>query len=286
MNDTSKDRLGIIAGGGKIPQLLVQACETQQRPYTVVGLEGHADSLTTPPAIWVRVGQAGKCFQKFREDKVSSVVMAGKVMRPGLFELRPDWRTIKFLVRAGAKAFVDKNSVGDDRLLRLVIAEIEREGFSVVGLESLLSNLVASPGKVGTVAPSQMDQQEIAAGMNAAREHGAADRGQAVIIRDGSVVATEGIEGTDHLIRDATNLSDSGSKPILVKASKPQQDRRADLPVIGPETVNACIASGFRGIAIEAGGTLIVDKRAVAELADRAGLFVYAVGDGPSGAAS
>ncbi|MBT4739326.1 MAG: UDP-2,3-diacylglucosamine diphosphatase LpxI [Rhodospirillaceae bacterium] len=282
MDDTSKDRLGIIAGGGAIPQLLVQACETEQRPYTVVGLKGHADSLANAPAIWARVGQAGKCFQKFHEDKVSSVVMAGRVMRPGLFDLRPDWRTIKFLARAGTKAFIKKDSVGDDRLLRSVIAEIEREGFSVVGVDSVLSDLIALPGAVGTISPSQEDQQDIAAGLIAAREHGAADRGQAVIVRDGSIVAREGIEGTDSLIRGAADLPSTGSKPILVKASKPQQDRRADLPVIGPETINACIASGFRGIAIEAGGTLIVDRKSMAELADRAGLFIYAVGDEPS----
>lgn len=281
MDDTSKDRLGIIAGGGTIPQLLVQVCETQGRPYTVVGLQGHVDSLINPPAIWARVGQAGKCFKKFREDTVSSVVMAGKVTRPGLIELRPDWRTIKFLARAGIKAFTDKDSVGDDRLLRLVIAEIESEGFSVVGIDSLLSDLVASPGIVGENAPSQRDLEDITVGMIAARAHGESDRGQAVVIRDGVIVGREGFEGTNHLIREAAVLTDLDSKPILVKASKPQQDRRADLPVIGPETVNACIESGFRGIAIESGGTLIVDKESVVELADRAGLFVYAVEEHP-----
>ncbi|NKB45584.1 MAG: DUF1009 domain-containing protein [Alphaproteobacteria bacterium] len=286
MGDTSKGRLGIIAGGGAIPQLLAQVCETQKRPYTVVGLEGQADRLADPPALWIRIGQAGKCFQKFHEDGVEAVVMAGKVIRPGLVDLRPDWRTIKFLARAGTRAFTNRESVGDDRLLRLVIAEIEREGFTVVGIDSLLSGLVASPGAVGTVLPSQRDHHDIEIGFAAAREHGANDRGQAVVIQDGVVVEREGAEGTDHLIRRAADLGHGGVKPVLVKTSKPQQDRRADLPVIGPETVEACIASGFRGIAVEAGGTLIVDKKITAGLADRAGLFLYALGDDLSGASS
>ena len=280
MGDTSKDRLGIIAGGGAIPQLLVQVCESQQRPFTVVGLKGQADRLAAPPALWARVGQAGKCFQKFREDGVVSVVMAGKVMRPGLIDLRPDWRTIKFLARAGTRAFTNRESVGDDRLLRLVIAEIEHEGFTVVGIDALLSDLVALPGAVGTILPSHEDQRDIELGFAAAREHGASDRGQAVIVQDGSVVAREGAEGTDSLIQHVSELGAGGARPILVKTSKPQQDRRADLPVIGPETVEACIASGFRGIAVEAGGTLIIDKETTVGLADRAGLFLYAVGKG------
>jgi DUF1009 family protein len=279
MGDRSKDRLGIIAGGGAIPQLIVHACESENRPYTVVGLKGQADRLSCPPAILTRIGQAGKCFKKFREDKVSSVVMAGKVHRPGLIDLRPDWRTIKFLTRAGVRAFTSKDSVGDDRLLRLVISEIEREGFSVVGIDSVLSHLVASPGVIGGTQPTEKDHQDIETGLVAARQHGAADRGQAVVVNDGDVVAREGNAGTDRLIRDAGDSLMNGGKPILVKTSKPQQDRRADLPVVGPETIEACIESGFRGIAIEAGGTLIVDRETSVEMADRAGLFIYAAPD-------
>ncbi|MDG2243975.1 MAG: UDP-2,3-diacylglucosamine diphosphatase LpxI [Rhodospirillaceae bacterium] len=276
MGDISKYRLGIIAGGGAIPELLVQACESEKRPYTVVGLKGQADRLSSPPAIWARIGQAGKCFKKFREDKVSSVVMAGKVIRPGLIDLRPDWRTIKFLTRVGVRAFTNNDSVGDDRLLRLVIGEIEREGFSVVRIDSILSHLLAPPGVIGSTQLLDRDHQDIETGLAAARQHGAADRGQAVVVSGGSVVALEGASGTDQLIRETSGSLVNGDKPILVKTSKPQQDRRADLPVVGPDTVEACIKSGFRGIAIEAGGTLIVDREASIEMANRAGLFIYA----------
>lgn len=280
MGEQVKGRLGIVAGGGRVPQLLVQACRDQHRPYTVVGLSEHADGLSDEPSKWIKIGQAGQCFQAFKQDKVSSVVMAGKVQRPSLLELRPDWRTFKFLLRAGLKAFTSKTAVGDDALLRQVIKEIEREGFSVVSVESVLAALVAKLGTVGRVQPTVDDQKTIAMGVQAAKELGRMDLGQAVVVQNGCVIGREGPDGTDALIRSSVREQMSTGKPILVKTCKPQQDRRADLPVIGPDTVTACIAAGFGGLAVEAEGALIVDQPTVAAMADRGGLFVCAVDGG------
>jgi UDP-2,3-diacylglucosamine hydrolase len=224
-----------------------------------------------------------KSFRKLHDDGVKTVVMAGKVDRPGLLQLRPDWRTLKFLARAGIQAFTNKASVGDDRLLRAVILEIEREGFSVVGVQDVLSNLLVKQGLVGALAPTHEDQIEIDIGIAAARAHGMADIGQAVVVQNGDVLAKEDLQGTDALIREASTLKQDGPGPLLIKTSKPGQDRRADLPVIGPDTVKACVAAGFRGIVIEAGGTLILDKTNVAEKADQAGLFIIAVECGAEG---
>lgn len=258
-----------------MPSHIVQVCIDQGRPYTTVGLVGEADKLQEEPTLWLRVGEAGKAFEKFRERGVTEVVMAGKVHRPSLIDLRPDWRTLKFLARAGTTAFTDKSSIGDDRLLRAVISELEREGFQVVGVEDVLAGLHVSPGPIGRVRPADTDQTDISVGLQAAGDLGRADLGQSVVVCDGSVIAREGPQGTDALIESIT-MHPPESKPILVKTSKPGQDRRADLPVIGPETVSQCIASGFRGIVVEAGGTLVLDRLEVAGLADRAGLFVFA----------
>ena len=282
MDESSRDHLGIVAGGGRLPQLIISECQSQKRPYTVVALEGHADSLEESPAIQIRIGQAGKCFQTFHDHGVSSVVMAGKVRRPNLFELRPDSRTVRFLARTGIKAFRDEASVGDDKLLRLVIVEIEREGFTVIGVDDLLSGAIARLGPVGRLVPREIDQKNIELGLLAARELGRADVGQAVIVQNGSVIAWEGPAGTDDLIQSIETHLYEGERPILVKTSKPQQDRRADLPVIGPETIAACVANGFGGVAIEAGGALIIDTSVVAELADKGGIFVIGLGDGTS----
>lgn len=270
----SKTPLGIIAGGGALPSHIIEACRGQGRPYTTVGLMGDADSLPEEPARWVRLGEAAKAFEVFREHGVVEVVMAGKVHRPGLSDLRPDWRTLKFLARAGTTAFTDKSSVGDDRLLRAIITELEAEGFVVVGLEDILADLHVRPGVLGSVEPSEASRADMAMGLNAARELGAQDIGQAIVVSKGAVVAREGLDGTDALIRSVSLPEDSN--PVLFKTSKPQQDRRADLPVIGPETIASCVDSGFAGVVIEAGGTLVLDQQEVARIANAAGLFVYA----------
>lgn len=274
MAGPSNTPLGIIAGGGALPSHIIETCKHQKRPYTTVALIGDADSLSEEPALWVRLGEAAKAFHQFHQAGVVDVVMAGKVRRPGLTDLRPDWRTLKFLARAGTAAFTNQAFVGDDRLLRAVIAEFEREGFRVVGLEDVLMNLHVGPGRVGETEPTESNQADIKIGIQAARDLGREDVGQAIVVCDGAIVAQEGPEGTDALIRNV-NVS-AGVPPILVKTSKPQQDRRADLPVIGPSTIDLCVASGFGGVVVEAGGTLVLEKQEVARIADAAGMFVYA----------
>lgn len=275
MAGTTKAPLGLIAGGGSLPGYLIAACRRQDRSCTTVALVGEADALPEEPSMWIRIGEAAKAFEKFHDDGVTEVVLAGKVRRPSLSELLPDWRTLKFLARAGTAAFTDKDTVGDDRLLRAVIAEVEREGFLVVGAEDVLTDLHVALGALGQLQPSESDLIDIDTGLQAARELGQADIGQAVVVCGRAIIAREGPAGTDALIRGVGGSSSAGA--ILVKTSKPQQDRRADLPVVGPETIKLCVAAGFKGVAVEAGGTLILDQDTVAGLADAAGIFVYAV---------
>jgi len=264
-------KLGILAGSGDLPVRLIDACRSVQRPFFVLAFEGEADPavLAEVPHAWVRLGAAGEGLERLRREGVSELVLAGGVRRPSLRSLRPDWRAAKFFARIGYRA------LGDDGLLSAVVKELEREGFRVVGADTLLESVLMPAGPIGRHAP-QDDQAlaDVEHGFRIARAIGALDIGQAVVVQQGLVLGVEAIEGTDALIARCGPLRRDGPGGVLVKAAKPGQERRADLPTIGPRTVKAAAAAGLRGIAVEAGAALVLDRRKVAELADRDGLFV------------
>ena len=194
--------------------------------------------------------------------------MAGAIARPSLAELRPDLGTARWLARIGTA------SSGDDGLLRSIIQALETEGFTVRGIDDLLSGLVADAGTYGRTQPDEAAWADIERGVSVAKALGAADVGQAVVVQQGLVLAVEALEGTDALLRRAAELRRDGPGGVLVKVTKPRQERRADLPSIGSGTVEGSATAGLKGIALEAGGTLIIDREAVIRAADAAGLFI------------
>jgi len=259
--------LGILAGSGALPGRLIEACAKTGRPVFVLAFTGAADPAVVEkvPHAWIRLGQAGTGLAILRARGVRELVMAGGVQRPSPLALRPDWRTLKFYAALGWRA------LGDDSLLRAAIRALEREGFAVVGAESILTQDLAPDAPVGRIVPEPTVATDIALGLAAAREHGARDKGQAVVVAAGRVVDREGTDGTDALLRRCIGRAAGG---VLVKTSKPGQERRADLPAIGPGTVAAAAAAGLKGIVVEAGATLLIDRAAIVQAADRAGLFV------------
>jgi UDP-2,3-diacylglucosamine hydrolase len=268
-------KLGILAGSGELPLRLIEACRAQGRPYFVLGFAGFCDpaSLAGEPHDFIRLGAGGAGLKILRENGVEELVMAGGVRRPSLAALRPDWRATRFFLKIGMRAMTD---FGDDRLFRAIIGELEVEGFRVVGADSILSNLVAPTGLLSHAAPDANAEADIRAGIAAARGHGAEDLGQAVVMRGGVAVDHEDAEGTDALLRRCA-ASGHAQGGVLVKMAKPQQERRADLPAIGAQTVTGAAAAGLKGIAIEAGACLVLDRDAVVAAADRAGIFVIGV---------
>jgi len=267
-------KLGILAGAGELPLRIIEACRAAERPYFVLAFQGSADPAVVAgePHAWVRLGAAGEGLRLLRENGVEELVMAGGVRRPSLLQLRPDWRTAKFFARVSYRA------LGDDGLLRSVIRELEEaEGFRVVGADSLLGPALAPEGPLGRHAPDEAAQHDIALGFRIVHALGALDIGQAVVVQGGLVLGVEAIEGTDALIERCRGLRRDGPGGVLVKGTKPGQERRADLPTIGPRTVTAAEAAGLRGIAVEAGATLILDRDAAIAAADRAGLFILGV---------
>jgi DUF1009 family protein len=266
-------KLGIFAGGGELPLRIIEACRAAERGVFVLAFEGAADPAVVSgvPHAWVRLGAAGEALRLLREQRVEEIVFAGGVKRPSLLSLRPDWRAAKFFARVGYRA------LGDDGLLTAVIREFEGEGFRVVGADTILGSALAPTGRLGRHAPDAQAEDDIALGFRIVRALGALDIGQAAVVQQGLVLGVEAIEGTDALIARCADLRREGPGGVLVKAPKPGQEPRADLPTIGRRTVDGAAAAGLRGIAVEAGASLIIDRAAVAAAADRSGLFVVGV---------
>lgn len=262
--------LGILAGGGALPRLVATAARAEGRAVFVLAFEGEADPelVRDLPHAWVRLGAAGEAIRLLRAAGVSEVVLAGRIRRPSLADLRPDWRAARLFARIGFRA------LGDDGLLRAVIGVLEEEGFRVVGADSLVDGLLAPAGVLGRHRPDEAAERDIARGRAVAAGLGLLDVGQAVAVQDGIVLAVEAVEGTDAMLARAGCLRRAGPGGVLVKQRKPGQERRVDLPTVGVETVRNAAGAGLRGIAVEAGGTLVMDLAATVEAADAAGLFL------------
>lgn len=272
-------KLGIIAGGGSIPRRLIEHCQAQGRDFFVLAIEGNAskDLLADKdniPHMWMRLGQAGSGFKKFKEEGVEEVVMIGTIKRPTLHDLIPDFRTTAFFAKVGMKA------LGDDGLLRAVIKEIEGEGMTVRGIHEVMPDILVKEGVLGKHKPDKQAMADIRRGIEVALVLGELDVGQSVIVQQGLVLGVEGIEGTDELIRRCGDYRRKGAGGVLVKLRKPQQDMRIDLPTIGTRSVLRAKESGLRGIAVHAGNGLIVDEAEMIKTADKEGLFVIGVNPG------
>lgn len=266
-------KLGIVAGAGGLPGLLVEACRDSGRDFHVFAFEGSADAeaLAGAPKDWIRFGALGKAIDAARRLGIGDVVLAGGIPRPPLRHLLLDPVAARFLARVGTRI------LGDDHLLAVVIRELEeREGFRLVGADEILAELVAVSGNHGALGPDRDSIADIERGFRVARALGALDVGQAAIVQNGTVLGVEAKEGTDALIGRCAAFVERGAPGgVLVKCSKPGQERRADLPAIGVSTVEAAVGAGLRGIALEAGGALIIDRDAVVAAADRGGIFIF-----------
>ncbi|HXE17519.1 MAG TPA: UDP-2,3-diacylglucosamine diphosphatase LpxI [Stellaceae bacterium] len=262
-------RLGIVAGAGDLPQRIADAARGAGRDVFVLGLEGFAQPPL--PQAWVRLGAAAQGIDILRAQGVTELVLAGGVRRPSLLALRPDLRTAKFVAKIGMRA------LGDDGLLRAIVAELEGEGFRVVGADTILNAALAPEGVLGKIVPDEIARGDVARGVTAARALGALDIGQAVVVQQGVVLGVEGTEGTDALVARCASLALDGPGGVLVKMAKPEQERRADLPTIGPDTVVRAADAGLRGIAVEAGAALILDRAETIAAADARGLFIVGV---------
>ena len=266
-------KLGILAGGGPLPGLLIEACRATGRPVFVIAFEGQADPdvIGDAPHAWVRLGAADDALGRLRTENVAEIVMAGPVRRPTLKELRPDRRAARFL----ARGLLNK---GDNGLLGAIVRTLEEdEGFRVVGADSVLREMRAMEGAFGKIAPGPDNIADIAHGVRVLDATGHLDIGQAVVVQQGIVLGLEAAEGTHGLLERCGALRREGNGGGLVKLPKPGQEIRADMPTIGPDTVADAIAAGLAGIAVGAGNTLVLDRAGLISAADAAGIFIVGV---------
>lgn len=267
--------LGILAGGGGAPKQLVAACQRMGRAFFVIALDGQADPDLVAgdiPHAWLPLGGLAQLKKIAVEQNLHALVMLGRVRRPSLTELKPDWLALKALTKIGL------NSFGDDALLRNISRVLEEEtGLRILGAHEIFADMLTPRGVLGAVTPDAQAENDIRRGLEVVRTLGAADVGQAAVIQQGLVLAVEAIEGTDAMITRAALLKREGVGGVLVKLAKPQQDHRFDLPTIGTDTVKACQAAGLRGIAVEAERSLCLDRAAVIRAAEAAGIFIIGV---------
>ena len=238
----------------------------------MLAFEHHADPsvVERAPHAWVRLGAVGEALRLLRQYDVGELVMAGPVGRPSLSEMRPDATALAWL----SKGLLRK---GDDQVLRTAIAMLEGEGFTVVGANELLAGDLAPVGRIGVLAPDDIAEEDIRRGADVARALGAVDVGQAVVVQQGVVLGVEAVDGTDALLQRCGDLRREGPGGVLVKLEKPGQEQRADMPAVGPGTVQVAAAAGLRGIAVSAGLTLLLSREETVAAADAAGLFLMGI---------
>ncbi|MDX1974347.1 MAG: UDP-2,3-diacylglucosamine diphosphatase LpxI [Rickettsiales bacterium] len=266
--------LGIVAGSGALPRQLIEACRINGRPVFVIGFERITDpqTLQNVPHATVRLGAVGDALSYLRQAQATDIVFAGRVQRPSMTSLMPDATGARMLAHIGTAFFA-----GDDALLRRIVSFLEKEGFRVVGSEDILTTLVTPEGVMGTITPDDRERADIMFGMQIAKKLGELDIGQAVVVENGYVLGVEAAEGTDALIKRCGFLKKTEKGGVLVKVKKPTQDSRVDLPAIGIETIERASEAGLRGIAVETGGSLILEQEKVVKRANELGLFLIGI---------
>lgn len=265
----TSEKIGLIAGQGQIPEMLLKAWERAGLSPVIVGLDGITDQalLTGRCGAFFSIGQVGHIFDFLRSHQVKRVVMIGAMRRPNFWTLRTDAVGLRIILSLLLRR------MGDDSLLKFIRAQFEKRGISVVGAHEFLPDILASAGAMGSVVPDDVTLSRIRNGFRAAKRHGADDKGQSIVIGECGQILLETESGTNALIKLASGLK----RAILVKVSKPQQDLALDMPTIGPETVRQAIAVGIIGIAVEAGKTMLVDRQDVVRLCNDAGLFLLGI---------
>lgn len=269
-------KLGLIAGGGSLPVSLARYCRTQGRPLFVVRLAGFAErELADFDGVDLPLGKLGAAIEALRGAGCEAVCLAGKVSRPDFRNLRPDLRGLAALPGALSAA-----REGENGLLAYLLAEFEREGFLAEGAHEVMADLVLKPGPLGRRKPRRASQADVERALEAARALGRLDAGQGAVVCNGLILALEAQEGTDAMLARVATLpvalrgTPERRRGVLAKVCKPDQERRVDLPTIGPETVRRAAMAGLEGIVGEAGLTLVVERDEVRALSDELGLFV------------
>lgn len=257
--------IGIIAGNGDYPACFVRAAREKSGGARLVAAAFHGETEASLAEMvdateWFRVGQLGGMIKWFRKAGVGEAVMVGQIAPRNLFDLRPDLRTLMLLARVK-----ERNA---ESLFGAIADELAKDGIELLPATTFLEDCLAAAGPVWGPALKRRQLEDAAYGFRIAKETSRLDIGQSVVVRHGTVLAVEAFEGTNACIRRGGELG-RGKEVMLVKVSKPRQDFRFDVPVVGPATIEACAAAGVRALVVEAGKTLVLEGDKVRDLCDR-----------------
>ena len=272
--------LAMICGGGSLPLAVADKVASSGRRVVLFPLRGAAEGTAVErfPHHWLHIGQIGKFMRLARAEGCRDVVLIGALIRPSIWQARPDFKALMLMPRILA-AFRG----GDNHLLSGMGRLLEQDGFRLLGAHEVAPEILAPENAISRVQPSEQDRADIALGLDYLKAAGPFDIGQAVVVAGRHIVAVEAIEGTDEMLARIAAMRASGrmraraGSGVLVKAPKPTQDRRFDLPSIGPVTAERAASAGLAGIAVIAGATIMAEPERLIEAADRAGIFVVGV---------
>ena len=264
-------RLGILAGGGRLPLMIAESVGARGGHIHIVAIEGAADpDVARFPHTWVNLGQVGRIVATLSAEGRNELVIAGNVRRPDLRTIRPDAGFFTSLPQVFSLL-----AGGDDSVLSRVVRFFEAKGLTVRGAHEVAPDLLADSGQIGTVALFPGDRADAMLGFAVRAALGSLDAGQAVAVADGRVLAIEGAEGTDAMLERVAALGrgqeDAVRRGVLTKGPKPGQELRVDMPAIGPRTVELATAARLAGVAVEAGAVLMLDRDATIRAANAHG---------------
>ncbi|HXI29060.1 MAG TPA: UDP-2,3-diacylglucosamine diphosphatase LpxI [Vicinamibacterales bacterium] len=269
-------RLGLIAGNGRFPFLVLDAARGAGHDVTVVALKEEtfpelAEAAARPPAAafhWISLGQLGTCIDLLKSAGVSQAVMAGQVKHTKLFDIRPDWTLGRVLMRLATK--------NTDSIISGVADVLHDNGIELLHSTAFLQPLMAREGVLTSRAPTDAERADLDFGYRVADTIAGLDIGQTIAVKSAAVVAVEAMEGTDAVIARAGQLAGAGV--VVVKVAKPNQDMRFDVPVVGVSTIAAMQAAGARVLSVDAARTLMIDGDAVVAAANEAGIAIVGRG--------
>ena len=276
----SQDPLAIICGGGTLPFVVAEAARRRGRSVLLFAIRHWADvqRIADYPHHWVALGQFGRFCRIARREGCRDVVMIGALVRPAPWQIRLDLATLRLLPRVIA---IFRG--GDNHLLTGIAAIFEEHGFRLVGAHEIAPEILMPPGCLGRRRPGAGDERDIAKGLTLLATLSPHDVGQAVVVAQGRVLALEAAEGTDEMLQRVAEMRARGRVVVrggvLVKAAKHGQDRRMDLPSIGPSTVEGAARAGLAGVAVVAGSTVVAEAERLVAAAERERLFVVGVRD-------
>ncbi|HEX4602906.1 MAG TPA: UDP-2,3-diacylglucosamine diphosphatase LpxI [Candidatus Angelobacter sp.] len=277
-----QQKLGLIAGNGSFPLLLLDAARAQGAQVVVAAIKEETSPLIegrgAAAVYWMSLGELSKLIETFKREGVSTAIMAGQVKHKQIFSaIRPDWKLAKVLLSLGTR--------NTDSLIGAVASVLEEEGIHLISSTSYLEPLLARPGVLSRRAPTAAEQKDMEYGRRVARHLAQYDIGQTVVIAEAACVAVEAMEGTDATILRAAEIMKSAAhdgdsvlsrKLTVVKVAKPNQDMRFDVPVIGLKTIETMAVAGATCLAIDAGKCLFLDGDKVLTAANDAGIAVVA----------